>query len=194
MWWSAETAGSRPPSCQVGRSPAQQASTPSSPDWLTRANALVVRTTKAAPVDLLAADQAAMLALPPIKLHLGPSWGWRNKIRLGRDYYVRLDTCDYSVDPTAIGALVDVAADLDRVRLRFRSTIPFGDVDDHDRDEVGVPCTHRKPFGLRDMKPPSVAAFRRTHFNEPSGECRLAAANVPGWRSARRVRLGVIRM
>jgi hypothetical protein len=83
-------------------------------DWLTRANARVVRTTKAAPVDLLAADRAAMLPLPPIPLHLG----WRNKIRLGRDYYVRLDTCDYSVDPTAIGAMVDVAADLDRIRVR----------------------------------------------------------------------------
>jgi len=50
--------------------------------WLTRANARVVRTTKAAPVDLIEADRAAMLPLPPIPLHLG----WRNKIRLGRDY------------------------------------------------------------------------------------------------------------
>jgi hypothetical protein len=56
-----------------------------------------------------------MLPLPPIPLHLG----WRNKIRLGRDYYVRLDTNDYSVDPGAIGRMVDVAADLDRVRVRL---------------------------------------------------------------------------
>jgi transposase len=82
--------------------------------WLTRANARVVRTIKAAPVDLIEADRAAMLALPPIPLHLG----WRNKIRLGRDYYVRLDTNDYSVDPTVIGRMVDVAADLERVRVR----------------------------------------------------------------------------
>ena len=74
----------------------------------------MVRTIKAAPVDLLDADRAAMLALPPIPLHLG----WRNRIRLGRDYYVRLDTNDYSVDPTVIGRMVDVAADLDRVRVR----------------------------------------------------------------------------
>ncbi len=46
------------------------------------------------PID---ADRAAMLPLPPIPLHLG----WRNRIRLGRDYYVRLDTTDYSVDPHA---------------------------------------------------------------------------------------------
>ena len=83
-------------------------------DWLARANARVVRTIKAAPVDLIDADRAAMLALPPIPLHLG----WRNKIRLGRDYYVRLDTNDYSVDPTVIGRMVDVAADLERVRVR----------------------------------------------------------------------------
>jgi hypothetical protein len=55
-----------------------------------------------------------MLPLPPIPLHLG----WRNKIRLGRDYYVRLDTNDYSVDPSVIGRMVDVAADLQRVRVR----------------------------------------------------------------------------
>jgi transposase len=88
-------------------------------DWLTRANARVVRTIKAAPVDRIEADRAAMLALPPIPLHLG----WRNKIRLGRDYYVRLDTNDYSVDPSVIGRMVDVAADLERVRVRCEGRI-----------------------------------------------------------------------
>jgi hypothetical protein len=38
--------------------------------------------------------------------------------RRGRDYYVRLHTNDYSVDPTVIGRMVDVAADLERVRVR----------------------------------------------------------------------------
>ncbi len=36
-----------------------------------------------------------MLPLPPVVLHVG----WRNHVRLGRDYYVRVDTNDYSVDP-----------------------------------------------------------------------------------------------
>jgi transposase len=83
-------------------------------DWLATANSRVVRTTKARPVDLLPADQAAMLPLPPAVMHLG----WRNHVRLGRDYYVRVDTNDYSVDPTAIGARVDVSADLEVVRVR----------------------------------------------------------------------------
>ena len=39
-------------------------------------------------------------------------------MRLGRDYYVRVDASDYSVDPAVIGRLVDVTADLDRVRVR----------------------------------------------------------------------------
>jgi hypothetical protein len=66
-----------------------------------------------------------MLPLPPVPLHLG----WRNRIRLGRDYYVRLDTSDYSVDPNVIGRIVDVAADLDRVRVRLEGAL----VADHAR-------------------------------------------------------------
>lgn len=88
-------------------------------DWLGKANARVVRTIKATPTELIDADRAAMLPLPPIPLHLG----WRNKIRPGRDYYVRLDTCDYSVDPQVIGRMVDVAADLERVRVRLEGRV-----------------------------------------------------------------------
>ena len=83
-------------------------------DWLEVANARTVRTLKTRPVDLLEADLAKMRPLPPSVLHLG----WRNQARLGRDYYVRLDSCDYSVDPSVIGARVDVTADLDTVRVR----------------------------------------------------------------------------
>lgn len=82
--------------------------------WLTIANGRVVRTTKAKPVDLLGADRAAMLPLPPI----APQVGWVNRVRLGRDYYVRVDSSDYSVDPTMIGRFVDVTADLSRVQVR----------------------------------------------------------------------------
>lgn len=83
-------------------------------DWLDGANARTVRTIKARPVDLLTADKEKMSPLPPAVLHLG----WGNHVRLGRDYYVRVDTSDYSVHPAAIGARVDVTADLDAVRVR----------------------------------------------------------------------------
>ncbi len=94
-------------------------------DWLAFANRRIVRTLGASPVDRLAADLAAMLPLPPIPLHLG----WRNRIRLGRDYYVRIDTNDYSVDPRAIGRVVDVTADLHRVRVRLEGRV----IADHPR-------------------------------------------------------------
>ena len=68
-------------------------------DWLARANARVVRTIKAA---------RSTCSMPT-----GPrcwrcrrsrcTWAGATKIRLGRDYYVRVDTNDYSVDPRAIG-------------------------------------------------------------------------------------------
>jgi Mu transposase, C-terminal domain/Helix-turn-helix domain of resolvase len=82
--------------------------------WLARANARVVRTTRVAPRERLDADLAAMRPLPPRPLHLG----WHQRVRLPRDYYVRLDTNDYSVDPRAIGRLVDVSGDLERVWVR----------------------------------------------------------------------------
>jgi hypothetical protein len=48
-------------------------------DWLVKANSRVVRTIKAAPIDLVEADRAAMLPLPPIPLHLG----WRKQDPVG---------------------------------------------------------------------------------------------------------------
>ena len=94
-------------------------------DWLQLANARVVRTIKARPVDLLDADRAGMLPLPPVP----PVVGWTNRVRLGRDYYVRIDSNDYSVDPTVIGRFVDVHADLDRVQVRHDGRLVAG----HDR-------------------------------------------------------------
>lgn len=75
----------------------------------------MVRTIKARSLDLVERDRSGMLALPPVPLQLG----WRERVRLGRDYYVRLDASDYSVDPTAIGRMLDVTSDLDRVRARL---------------------------------------------------------------------------
>jgi hypothetical protein len=52
-----------------------------------------------------------MIPLPPVD----PPTGLNQRIRLARDYYVRVDTADYSVDPRMIGRFVDVTASPDRV-------------------------------------------------------------------------------
>ena len=75
-------------------------------DWLTRANHRLVRSTGRRPDEALEADLAAMSVLPP----MAPSTGLRTRIRLARDYYVRVDSVDYSVDPRFIGRFIDVHA------------------------------------------------------------------------------------
>jgi transposase len=74
--------------------------------WLPVANTRTVRSINGRPVDLLDTDHAAMVPLPPVD----PQVGLTHRIRLARDYYVRVDTCDYSVDPRMIGRFVDVTA------------------------------------------------------------------------------------
>jgi hypothetical protein len=80
-------------------------------DWLVLANERKVRSLGARPSDLITADRAKMLALPPI----APAVGFGQRVRLGRDYYVRVLGNDYSIDPAAIGRLIEVRADLDTV-------------------------------------------------------------------------------
>ena len=96
-----------------------------------------------------------MLPLPPIPLHLG----WRNRIRLGRDYYVRLDTCDYSVDPSMIGRMVDVTADLERVKVR----IDGKPVADHAR-------VWARGMTITDPAHVQQAALLRAAFKAPRAE------------------------
>jgi hypothetical protein len=81
-------------------------------EWMALANSRFKRVPGCAPADRIAADRAAMAALPPIA---ESSLGWHNRIRLPRDHYVRIDTCDYSVDPAVIGRMVAVRADLEQV-------------------------------------------------------------------------------
>ena len=93
--------------------------------WLPRANARTVRSLSGRPVDVLDRDIAAMTALPPRP----PVTGLQTRVRLSRDYYVRLDGNDYSVDPRVIGRLADVTATLSRVVVICDGQV----VADHDR-------------------------------------------------------------
>ncbi len=82
-------------------------------EWLVRANSRTVRAIQGRPADLLETDYLSMLPLPPVV----PPIGLNHRIRLARDYYVRVDTVDYSVDPQVIGRFVDVTASLDTVTV-----------------------------------------------------------------------------
>lgn len=94
--------------------------------WLGRANQRVHRRIRCRPADRLAADLEAMVALPDQVPAAVGRWQIR---RLPRDHYVRLDTCDYSVHPSAVGRQVIVQADLERVRISCEGSL----VADHAR-------------------------------------------------------------
>ncbi|MFE2611931.1 IS21 family transposase [Streptomyces mirabilis] len=83
--------------------------------WLEIANRRVHRTLEARPAERWEADRAAMLPLPPTA---PPRW-WQTSVRIGRDHFIRLDTCDYSVDPAAIGRIVRIEADTETVRAHL---------------------------------------------------------------------------
>jgi transposase len=82
-------------------------------EWLPVANTRTVRAIAGRPLDLLETDYRSMLPLGPVD----PPTGLTQRIRLGRDYYVRVDTVDYSVDPRMIGRFVDVTASLGTVTV-----------------------------------------------------------------------------
>ncbi|HWG84266.1 MAG TPA: IS21 family transposase, partial [Deinococcales bacterium] len=82
--------------------------------WLAGANARRHRVIRARPVDRLAADRAAMIALPPTL----PDVTRRSGVLIARDHWVRVDGCDYSVDPAAIGRRAEVLVSLSEVVVR----------------------------------------------------------------------------
>jgi hypothetical protein len=98
--------------------------------WTALANSRFKRVLGCAPADRIEVDRAAMAPLPPIA---EASLGWHNRVRLTRDHYVRIDTCDYSADPAVIGRMVDVRADLDQVTVTCEGRL----VACHDRSWVG---------------------------------------------------------
>lgn len=93
--------------------------------WFTLVNARRRRALGCAPTERIAADRAAMLALPPV----APATGWRVSTRLARDHYVRIDSNDYSIHPTVIGRRIELIVDLHRVRALSDGRL----VADHER-------------------------------------------------------------
>jgi len=79
--------------------------------WLGRANNRVHSTLLCRPSQRVDEDRAAMMTFPPVL----PDPAWRETKRLGRDHWVRVGTCDYSVHPRAIGRRVEIRVDLNEV-------------------------------------------------------------------------------
>jgi len=72
--------------------------------WLTTvANARHLRSIGTNPAARWARERAGMVELPPV----APMVGLTGRVRLSRDYYVRIDGNDYSVNPRAIGRFVE---------------------------------------------------------------------------------------
>jgi hypothetical protein len=91
--------------------------------------------------------------LPPMAPHVGLT----HRIRLARDYYVRVDANDYSVDPRVIGRFVDVTASPTRVEV-FCDNEP---VARHDRswarhlvitDPAHVATAHQMRLALAEQR------------------------------------------
>lgn len=118
------------------------------------------------PVDLLAADRAAMLALPPI----APAVGIRSRVRLARDYYVRVDTCDYSVDPRVIGRFVDVVASPTEVLVRCGGEVVVSHVRSWAKRVVVTDPAHVEIAQL----------LRREHAARRDAETRLSRRHGDG--------------
>jgi transposase len=111
-------------------------------DWLALANRRQHRVLRCRPVDRIAEDRRAMLRFPPVL----PDPTWRFATRIARDHHVRVDTCDYSVHPRAIGRRVEIRVDLDTVRVNLAG------------ENVG--CHHRSLARHRTITDPTHVTAR----------------------------------
>ena len=82
-------------SCPAGASPVPEDFNAQLTEWLVRANRRSTPRCAAGPIDRFEEDRAAMMPLPPVL----PDTSLAPSTRLGRDHYVRVGTCDYSVHP-----------------------------------------------------------------------------------------------
>jgi transposase len=123
--------------------------------WLDeRANRRKVRSTGARPAELTAADQVAMQSLPKSP----PVTGLRLRVRLARDYYVRVDGNDYSTDPRFIGRFVDIHASLTEVIVSCGGQ-PAGRHVRSSRTALTITCPEHV----------AAAANLRAHYQRPKG-------------------------
>jgi transposase len=87
--------------------------------WLRRANNRVHATTKVRPAEAVYEDRGSMLAFPSVL----PDTAWRFGTRVPRDFYVRVDSNDYSVNPRFVGRRVEARVTLDIVTVTCEGTV-----------------------------------------------------------------------
>jgi hypothetical protein len=95
--------------------------------WFAKANARTHKTLKVRPVDRLADERLASL---PAAM---PDCARRWVTRIAPDPYLRVDTNDYSLDPTLVGRRVEVVVDQHQV-----TAIAL--------DTGEIACRHRRAF------------------------------------------------
>ena len=105
-----------------------------------RANARRVRTIKARPIDLIQVDRAKMLASPPVPLHLGGANGSAS----GATTTSAWTPATTPWTQPRPGRMIDVSADLDRVRFRastavWSPTMPGSGLASDHNDRPGPP-------------------------------------------------------
>ena len=131
-------------------------------EWITtKANTRMLRSIGATPLQRWDADRAAMVAIPPVR----PAIGLTSRVRLARDYYVRVDGNDYSVDPRAIGRFVEVTATPELVAATC------------DGQTV---ATHARCWGTRRTltDPDHVATAKALRTSFTATRARIAAARA----------------
>ena len=130
--------------------------------WFERANRRTHRSLRCRPIDRLVEERGAMRPLPEVP----PEVDERFCVRVPPDPYVRVDTCDYSLDPRLVGRRVEV-----RVGQR---EITAATLDD------GAPaCRHRRSFArhrtITDLEHLRVLRAGRQEPAEPEVEQRPLA-------------------
>jgi transposase len=86
--------------------------------WFEKANARTHRSLRCRPADRLPDERAAMARLPAEVPDLDP----RIVLRVPVDPYVRVDTCDYSLDPGHVGRRVEVRVGRREITARVLDT------------------------------------------------------------------------
>jgi transposase len=131
-------------------------------EWFERANRRTHRSLRCRPIERLDEERATMRALP----HEPPDVDERLVVRVAPDPYVRVDTCDYSLDPRLVGRRVEV-----RVAQREITATTLDD---------GIPaCRHRRSFArhrtVSDLEHLRLLRHGRHGRHEPEVELRPLA-------------------